>query len=305
MNNSDQTKTGFTFAILAYFWWGFAPIFWKFLAHVPAVEILGHRMVWALAVLVLYQTVRQNWGWLPAALKSPRLLFMTGMAAIMLALNAGLYTWGINNDRIIDVSLGYFMNPLLIVLAGYFIYSEQIRPMQWVAIAVAGLGVVYLTVVYGQFPLVGLSLAAAFTLYSVFKKQTTLDTFESMTLEMGLMFPFFLVYVFYLENGNGGNFTSAGGLTTGLLILGGAVSVTPFLMFSAAASRIPLFYIGIMQYIGPSISFLLGVYVYGEPVNRSLLTGFCFVWAALIIFATEGFRERQRSLRLASSVTTN
>ena len=248
-------------------------------------------MVWALAVLIIYQTARKNWGWLKDSIRNPRLLFVTAVAAVMLALNAWLYTWGVNNDRIVDVSLGYFMNPLFIVLAGFLIYKEEIRPLQWVAIGVAALGVLYLTFVYGQFPLVGLALAGAFTLYSVFKKQTTLGTFESMTLEMGIMFPIFLIYLLTLERGGSGNFVSAGWSTTFFLILGGAVSVTPFLLFSAAAGRIPLFYLGIMQYIGPSISFLLGIFLYGETVNSSLLVGFCFVWTALVIFSVEGWMQ--------------
>lgn len=284
-------RSGIIFALLAYLWWGFAPIYWKLLAHVPAVETLGHRMVWALAVLIVYQTVRKNWGWLKESVRNPRLLFVTAVAAVMLALNAWLYTWGIINDRIVDVSLGYFMNPLFIVLAGFLIYKEDIRPLQWLAIGIAAVGVLYLTFVYGQFPLVGLSLAGAFTLYSVFKKQTTLGTFESMTLEMGIMFPIFLIYLLTLERSGSGNFVSAGWSTTFFLILGGAVSVTPFLLFSAAAGRIPLFYLGIMQYIGPSISFLLGIFLYGETVNSSLLIGFCFVWTALIIFSIEGWTQ--------------
>ncbi len=292
-------KLGFVFAMLAYMWWGFAPIYWKFLAHVPPLEILGHRMVWALLFLILFLTVRRNWGWLADAVKNPRLLIMTGLAAIMLVLNAWLYTWGITNDRIVDVSLGYFMNPLLIVLSGYLVYQEKIRPMQWVAIGVAACGVLYLTFIYGQFPVVGLALAGAFTGYSIFKKQTTLQTFESMTLEMGLMFPIFLIYLLTLGQSGESNFTSAGVSTTILLVIGGAVAITPFLLFSAAAGRIPLFYLGIMQYIGPSISFLLGVFVYGEPVNTSLLVGFCFVWVALVIFAFEGFQFVQKQARLA------
>jgi chloramphenicol-sensitive protein RarD len=295
-----MNRSGIIFALCAYSWWGFAPIFWKFLKHVPAVETLGHRMVWALAVLIIYQTVRKNWGWLHDALRDPRLLFVTAIAAVMLALNAWLYTWGVNNDKIVDVSLGYFMNPLFLVLSGFFFYKEEIRPLQWAAIAVAALGVLYLTFVYGQFPLVGLSLAGAFTLYSVAKKQTTLGTFEGMTLEMGIMFPIFLVYLLTLEQGGGGHFTSAGWLTTVLLIIGGAVSLTPFLLFSAAAGRIPLFYLGVMQYIGPSISFLIGIFVYGETVSNSLLIGFCFVWTALIIFSVEGWiqvnRKRARAI---------
>ncbi|MFK7803587.1 MAG: EamA family transporter RarD [Anaerolineae bacterium] len=286
-----MNRSGIIFALLAYLWWGFAPIYWKLLVHVPAVETLGHRMVWALAVLIIYQTARKNWGWLKESIRNPRLLFVTAVAAVMLALNAWLYTWGVNNDRIVDVSLGYFMNPLFIVLAGFLIYKEEIRPLQWVAIGVAGLGVLYLTFVYGQFPLVGLALAGAFTLYSVFKKQTTLGTFESMTLEMGIMFPIFLIYLLTLERSGSGNFVSAGWSTTFFLILGGAVSVTPFLLFSAAAGRIPLFYLGIMQYIGPSISFLLGIFLYGETVNSSLLVGFCFVWTALVIFSVEGWMQ--------------
>ena len=294
-----MNRSGFIFALCAYLWWGFAPIFWKFLAHVPAIEILGHRMVWALVVLVIYQTARKNWGWLRSALEDRRLLFVTFMAAVMLALNAWLYTWGINNDRIVDVSLGYFMNPLFIVLAGWLVYKENIRPIQWGAIGVAALGVLYLTFIYGQFPLVGLSLAAAFTLYSVFKKQTTLGTFESMTVEMGFMFPIFLIYLLYIGQTGDGNFTSAGWGTTWLLIIGGAIAVTPFLLFSAAAERIPLFYLGVMQYIGPSISFLLGIFVYGETVNSDLLVGFCFVWTALIIFSVEGWLQSHRQMATA------
>lgn len=291
-----QSRLGFLFGVLAFFLWGLAPIYWKFLAHVPATEILGHRIIWALAFLLVYQTIRKNWGWLKSSLKNPWLLFVTGIAAVMLAFNAGLYTWGITNDRIVDVSLGYFMNPLLIVLAGFLIYKEKIRPMQWVAIAIAGCGVLYLTFIYGQFPAVGLTLACAFTGYSIFKKQTTLATFESMTLEMGLLFPIFIIYLLSLGQGGSGNFISAGWTTTLLLIIGGAVAITPFLLFSAAASRIPLFYIGILQYIGPSLSFLLGVFVYGEPVDTNLLIGFCFVWTALIVFAVEGFQHNRSNL---------
>ncbi|MEM8860099.1 MAG: EamA family transporter RarD [Chloroflexota bacterium] len=297
MKNS-QTRFGFLFAFCAYCWWGFAPIYWKFLDHVPAVEILGHRMVWSLALLALYQTVTRNWGWLKEAITNWNLMLSTAIAAVMLALNAGLFTWGINNGRILDTSLGYFINPLFIVLAGYLVYKEEVRKFQWLAIGIAGLGVLYLTFVYGQFPWLGLTLACAFTLYGVFKKRTTLGTFESMTLEMGLMFPFFLLYLLTLENSGAGNFTAVGAPTTWLLIFGGLIAIGPYLFFSAATSRIPLLYVGIMQYIGPSISFLLGVFLYNEPLNTNLLVGFCFVWVALVIFSFEGiFSARLSSVR--------
>ena len=293
---------GFLYGWSAYFLWGLFPLYWKRLDHVPAMEILAHRMTWSLIFLLGLLIISRNLKWIRPAFQN-RATFLTYFAAAsLLAVNWGLYIWAVNNDFIVETSLGYFINPLVNVLLGRIFFGEKLRRWQFAAILLAAIGVIYLTVVYGRLPYIALVLAFSFGLYGLFKKRGTLDSLESLSFETALLFPFALAYLVYQQAIGVGSFGMVDGLTTTLLGLAGVATAVPLLLFAAGARRIPLTTMGLLQYTAPTIQFLLGVFVFDEPFSRTQLIGFLFIWGALVVYSAESLLHRRatRTPSLAS-----
>ncbi|MEW6185896.1 MAG: EamA family transporter RarD [Thermodesulfobacteriota bacterium] len=287
-------KKGTWYALGAYVIWGLFPIYWKWLLAVPALQLLGHRILWSCVILAGIILFTRQWGVFRAtALKLP-LLCIYSLAALLIALNWLIYVWAVNAGFIIEASLGYFINPLLSVLLGVLFLRERLRAGQWFPISLAALGVFYLTLTYGRLPWIALTLATSFGLYGLIKKIAPLGSLYGLSLETALLFWPAFFYLFYTDRMGYGAFLHRGAFTDFLLFGAGVITTIPLLLFASAVRRIPLSIAGIMQYITPTLQFLLGALIYREPFGYNKLIGFAIVWLALILFGLEGFLVHQK-----------
>lgn len=280
---------GIGYAIGAYAIWGLVPVYWKWLHLVPALQLLNHRIVWSfLTILMIILFFRRVKKFQTVAL-TPRILGASLMASVLLGINWLTYVWAVNAGFIIETSLGYFINPLLNVLMGLFFFRERLRPWQWVPLGLATAGVLYLTFAYGSPPWIALTLAFSFGIYGIVKKTTALGSFYGLTLETGILLLPATFYLLHAEARGQGAFLHTGTPIDILLVGSGLVTAIPLLMFASAARRIPLSLLGILQYIAPTLQFLLGVLIYREPFTQVQLIGYGLVWAALILFGMESW----------------
>lgn len=280
-------KKGVWSGVVAYALWGFFPIYWKLLQQVPALQLLGHRIGWSFGLLMIYIVLSRQWDDFRSLAFHGKTIGIYAIAGILLSINWLIYVWGVNAGFIVETSLGYFINPLLSVLFGVVFLRERLRPTQWIPVALAAIGVTYLTVTYGRLPWIALSLAFSFGLYGLVKKLSPLGSVYGLTLETGIVFPIALIYLAVVQANGTGAFLQEG-LTVDLLLIGaGIVTTIPLLMFASAAKQIPLNMIGVLQYLAPTIQFLIGVFVYKEVFDTTRLIGFSLVWLALVIFWVE------------------
>jgi chloramphenicol-sensitive protein RarD len=280
---------GFWYACGAYFLWGLFPMYWKALQAVPALQLLGHRIVWSFVFLILLVLFLRRGKTFRSEISSPRILLIYGAAAVFLAINWLIYVWATNAGYIVETSLGYFINPLLSMLLGMVFLRERLRPFQWIPVGLAAAGMLYLTFAYGSFPWIALTLAFSFGIYGFVQKVAPLNSLHSITLETMLLFLPAVAFLLYCESTGQGAFLHSDLKSTLLMIGAGAVTAVPLLMFAAATQRITLFLVGVLQYIAPTMYFLIGVLVYGEELTAERLTGFAIIWLALILFAAEGY----------------
>lgn len=292
---------GIFYAASAYFLWGLLPIFWKALHNVPALEILAHRIVWGLAVTLLLVAYRRRDPWLAAVLRNKYTLLTFATSALLLSINWFVYIWAVNAGYIVEVSLGYFINPLINVLLGVLFLKERLRVGQGIAVAVALSAVLYLTVQYGTLPWIALVLACSFGGYGLLRKTATLGSLEGLTLETLLLSAPALAYLLYRESIGSAAFIHAGVGTSLLLACAGVITAVPLLLFAAGARRITLTTLGLLQYIAPTLQFLLGVLVYGEALTPQRLIGFCLIWLALAIYTVEGALRGGRAARMRAA----
>jgi chloramphenicol-sensitive protein RarD len=289
----DMTR-GYLYAITAYVLWGFFPIYWKQLGDVPAGEIILHRILWSLAFLLGLGLMRRRWGWLRELYRHPRRTLILAVAALFLATNWLVYVWGVNHGFVVQASLGYFITPLISVLLGVVLLGERLRRMQWLAVGLAAVGVLYLMLGVGEIPWVAFALAFSFGLYGFSKKKMHLEAIEGLTAEMMILaLPAALLLAGLTARGES-HFSQ--NLSTLLLLAGGgAVTATPLLFFGAAARRIPLSALGVMQFIAPLLQFLIGVFLYHEPFDLGRFIGFSIIWMAVILFIIDNVRAQQAS----------
>lgn len=273
----------------AYILWGFFPIYWKLLHEVSALQVIGHRITWSFILLVGVILLSRQWQEFRSAALAPKVIGIYAIAGVLLSINWLIYVWGVNSGFIVETSLGYFINPLVSVLLGVLFLHERLRAMQWIAVGLAAAGVIYLTLTYGRPPWIALSLAFSFGVYGLVKKLAPLGSLYGLTLETALVFPLALIYLVFVQSAGMGAFLHQGALTDLLLIGTGAVTSIPLLMFASAARQIPLTMIGVLQYIAPTLQFIIGVFLYHEPFDQSRLIGFSLVWLALIIFWVENY----------------
>jgi len=297
---------GILYGASAYLMWGFFPIYFKLLHEVPAVQILGHRVVWSLLFLLVLVTAVREGAALRRSASNHRTLLIYLLAAVLLAANWLTYIWGVNAGFVVETSLGYFINPLMNVLLGVIILRERLRLTQWVPLGLAAAGVIYLTILYGTLPWIALALALTFASYGLVKKLAPLGALHSLTLETGLLFVPALGYLVWMAMVGQGAFIRLGAATTILLALAGVITAVPLLLFGAAARRVPLSTLGILQFIAPTCQFLLGVFVYGEAFTIARLVGFLCIWLALLLYIGEGLivQRRQAALDKARLSTT-
>jgi chloramphenicol-sensitive protein RarD len=283
---------GISYAIVAYGIWGLFPLYWKPLQAVPALQVLGHRIIWSFVLLAAILTVTRQWTAFRAAAFQQRTLRIYAAAALLISLNWGVYVWAVISGFVVESSLGYFINPLVSVLLGVIFLGERLRPGQWMAVGLAALGVLIVALAYGSFPVIALTLACSFGLYGLVKKTAPLNALHGLTLETGLLFAPTLIYLLTLDQLGQGVFLHTDAVTSLLLVGAGMVTTIPLLMFSAAARNVPLVMMGLLQYITPTMLFFLGVFVYHEAFSLTRLIGFVLVWAALVVFSVEGFLAR-------------
>jgi chloramphenicol-sensitive protein RarD len=278
---------GIWYALGAYVFWGLFPIYWKWLQDIPALQVIGHRVSWSFIFLMVVILTTKQWAKLRLAL-TWRVLGIYLIAGLLLSANWLIYVWGVNSGHIVETSLGYFINPLFSVLLAMIFLKERLRPAQWFPLGLAAFGVFYLTKAYGSLPWIALSLAFTFGFYGLVKKLSPLGSLYGLTLETGLVFLPALGYLVFIEASGQGAFGHNGILSDLLMAGAGVVTTIPLLMFASAARRIPLTMVGILQYIAPTLQFLLGVLIYKEPFTSAKLIGFSMVWIALIVFWVEG-----------------
>ena len=298
----NDGRRGVLFAAGAYLSWGLLPVYWKALRHVPAAEILAHRMAWSLVVVAGLLAARGSWGWVGAALRDRRTLLAFAASALLLSLNWFLYIWAVNSGHVVESSLGYFINPLVSVVLGMLFLRERLRPAQVAAVLTAAAGVLYLTVNHGRLPWIALGLALSFGFYGLLRKTASLGSLEGFALETAILVLPAVLYLVHLEREGRGSFAHAGPLTSLLLALAGAATAVPLLLFAAGARRLPMAALGVLQYVSPTIQLLLGILLFGESLSRARLVGFCFVWAALLVFAVEGILHRRSASAGAPAV---
>lgn len=279
---------GVLYAASAFLLWGMFPLYFKALAALPPLELLAHRVVWSLVFVVLVLAVRRQWAWLKALRQQPRVVALFSLSASLLALNWCVYIWAVNNDRVVEASLGYFINPLVNVLLGLVLLKEKLRPGQWTAVLTAMLGVAWLTWHAGHLPWIAMTLALTFGFYGLIRKTGALGPLEGLALESMVLAPVGLAWLAWLSAAGGTGFGQASTGLQWLVAASGPITAIPLLLFAAGARRIPLSVLGLLQYIGPSMQLALGVWLFHEPFGQARLLGFALIWLALAIYSAEG-----------------
>ena len=290
-----KSASGLAFALAAYLIWGMFPLYFKLLGHVDPVEVLAHRILWTMPLVAVVLCVGWQWRLVAFAFRDRRLLVLLTCSALLIALNWGVYIWAVTNERILDASLGYYLTPLVSVALGIVVFGERLRPWQWVAIGLAAVGILQLLVVEGVLPWVGLVVAMSFGLYGALRKQLAVESAAGLFIETVLLMPLALAWVFWIAAQQSGAFLTAG-LPTSLLLAGaGVATAVPLLFYVAGARRLRLSTMGVLFYLTPSIQFLLGTLLYGEPLSGARLLTFALIWSGLLIHFAEGrLHERGR-----------
>ncbi|MDD2457978.1 MAG: EamA family transporter RarD [Eubacteriales bacterium] len=280
-----EKSIGIATAIAAYTLWGFLPVYWKVLGDVPALEVLSHRIIWSLVFVALIIGLGQQWNRIRPIISDPHQVRLIILAAILIALNWGLFIWAVESDRLLDSSLGYYINPLIAVLLGVVIFKERLNPWQMLAIASAAIGVLILVIKAGRFPWLSFALALTFGIYGAIKKAVKATALVGLVLETAVLAPLALIYVFSRQT-NGQGALGRSSLTVTLFLLGaGVATAIPLILFAYSAKRIPLSTLGITQYIAPTMMFFFGIFVYHEPFSLINGISFAFIWLALAIYS--------------------
>lgn len=294
----SEQRRGFGFGLTAYLIWGIFPLYWKLLDSSGAVELLAHRILWSLLTIVALVLVRRRSGQVRALLADPRRRWPLVAASVLISVNWGVYIWGVNHDRIVETSLGYFITPLFTVLLGVVILKERLRVAQWIAVGIAFLAVVGLTIENGRPPWVSIILTFSFGFYGFIKKKAGAGAIEGMAIESATIAPLALVAILVLGFQGSSTVTHEGPGYLILVLLTGPLTAVPLLLFGAAATRISLTTLGLLNYITPIMQFILGVLVFHERMSTMRWAGFGLVWLALTIFTWDSMAKRRRALRL-------
>ncbi len=306
MTPTSDSRRGLWIAVASFVLWGLMPLYWHLLKAVPSMQIVVHRIVWS-AVFVIGWLTWQQRGWFRTALARPRVAWMLALSGVLIAFNWGLYIWAVNAGHIVEASLGYFVNPLVNVVFGVVFLRERLNRTQWMSVGIATAGVLWLTAQYGHPPWISLCLALSFALYGLIRKLAAIDSIPGLGVESVYLFVPALALLLWGEAHGSGGFLTSGSTGWGagldaLLIVGGALTALPLIGFAYAVRRIPLSVVGLLQYIAPTLQFLLGVLVFQEAFDRNRAIGFGLIWFALVVFGADGL---VRSRCTPSATNTN
>ncbi|CAG9621128.1 EamA family transporter RarD [Sutcliffiella rhizosphaerae] len=300
---NKELRIGILSAGLSYILWGFLPLFWKLIDNVSAGEILAHRIVWSLLfmliILVFIRKVPMFISELKALTSNWRRALGIALASIFISINWGLYIWAVNADRVIEASLGYYINPLVSILLAVIVLKEKLSRLQTLSIILAGAGVLILTINFGTFPWVAMMLAVSFGFYGLIKKMVQLGALVGLAIETLFITPFALLFLSFVHVNGGGAFGGSIGITA-FLLFAGVVTAIPLLLFASGAKRIPLSMVGLLQYFAPTIKLILGVYLFNEPFTSIHLIAFACIWSALVIYTLSLTRWKRRDGSMAS-----
>jgi chloramphenicol-sensitive protein RarD len=300
-SSKSERRTGLLNGFAAYGMWGLVPLFWPLLKPAGAVEILAHRMVWSLVLVTAALLVIRRWAWAGELIRQPRRLGLITIAATVITVNWGVYIWAVNSGHVVEASLGYFINPLVTIAMGVLILKERLRPVQWAAVGVGLAAVLVLTIGYGHPPWISLCLAFSFATYGLVKKKVNLGGVESLAAETAVQFLPALGYLLWLTAHGGSTFTTADPGHAALLASTGVVTALPLVCFGAAAIRVPLSTLGLLQYLAPVFQFLLGVVYFHEAMPPERWAGFALVWLALVLLTGDALRVARRQRRLVET----
>jgi chloramphenicol-sensitive protein RarD len=291
---------GYWYAIVAYTAWGLLPIYWKIFSKISAWEILSQRIIWSVAFVVILVLASKKWNSIKKAVPNWNSRLRIIISSLLIASNWTIYIWAVNNGHMVEASLGYYINPLVSVLLGVFFLGERLKPLQWVAMGVALVGVLILTINYGQFPWIALSLAITFGLYGLAKKKIQAEPLAGLTLETIVVLPLALLYLMIFQHGGRAWFVLSWWQMIALLLAGIATAL-PLLWFAEAAKRLPLSIMGFFQYLAPTITLLLGLFLYQESFSEVDLISFSCIWIAIVIYSSQMIQKRTPKQRFNDS----
>jgi chloramphenicol-sensitive protein RarD len=290
----QRTRDGIISALIAYLLWGFLPLYFIVVKDVPSLEVLAHRVIWAVPFGALIIYLRRQWAEVRRALTHPKMLLLLSSTAVLIAGNWLAYIWAVQQEQIFQASLGYYINPLLFAVVGVFLMGEQLRKPQITAVALAAVGVTVLTVSGGELPAIALFLGISFTIYGVIRKKVVIGGMPGLFIETLVLFPLAIIYLAYLMSQGQAVFGTEGQAAMAILVFAGPITVIPLLFFALAARRLNLSTVGMMQFIAPTIQFVIGV-AYGEQLTTAHLFCFACIWSAVILFSWDAWRSSRRS----------
>lgn len=309
MKSDKEQRAGLLYGIGAYGMWGLVPLFWPLLKPSGAMEILAHRMIWSLVIVGIALLALRRWGWIRELVRQPRKLALIAVAASVITVNWGLYIWSVNSGHVVEASLGYFINPLVTIAMGVLLLKERLRPAQWAAVGIGAVAVLVLAIGYGQPPWISLTLAFSFATYGLVKKKVNIGGLESLAAETAVQFLPAMAFLVWLGADGSATFGLHGAGHAALLAATGLVTAVPLVCFGAAAIRVPLSTLGLLQYLAPVFQFLLGILYFHEAMPAERWAGFALVWLALTCLTWDALRtarsNKAAALRLAAEAAAS
>lgn len=300
--NDQQTRQGVLFALAAYFIWGVAPVYFKLIEQVPPLEILAHRILWSFFFMLLLVSVSRKWHQVRRIARTPIILLLLALTAVVIGGNWLLYIWAVNNHHMLEASLGYFINPLVNVMLGMIFLGERFRRLQWLAVLLAVCGVLVQLWQFGSLPIVALGLAFSFALYGLVRKKIAVDGQTGMLIETLWLLPCAAVYLFFIADSPSSHLPDNSLTLNALLVSAGIVTTVPLLFFTAAAMRLRLSTLGFFQYLAPTLVFVFAIVFYGEPLGADKLVTFGFIWTALALFIIDALYTQRKLRRVQRSM---
>ena len=293
-----ETRLGFVAGLGAYFIWGSLPLYIRLMQHIGAADLLAHRVVWSVPTALIFIAIAANWRDVRAAVKWDKLKWLL-ISGLLIGANWGCYIWAVNAGRTMEASLGYYINPLVNVVFGMIFFSERLRIAQWIAVAIATVGVGILTVAFGRVPWVALFLCMTFACYSLIRKQVAIDSRAGFLMDVLLLVPFAVSWLAWVAGQPDARVFGEGGWDVALLVAAGPITSVPLILFALSARRLKLSTIGMMQYVGPTLQFLIAVLLFREPFGWTHAAAFGFIWTALVVFTTDSVMGEAKARRLA------